>query len=1085
MPNPPPRTRRQPSRAWKNKRAPPPPISTASPNKRTRSQRLQDNSSVEDTVIEQNRLYKVFKLFEFEKKKPCSLFGLDRQTRPEYKDYFFCGQCHSADTDERCSPDLKVNRLRKKGPYTCIANHTNLVRPTHRMAVESSAKKYRRKKKRRNNTKKGDTNSEAFDNPLPTSRFNPTSLSDNLYLSDIEEDDDDNGSTGENSVISPAPEAVMSDPPQQLFDETSTEPSSRCIDNTSGTTQSPQIESSSPRSQKKNSPIPQVDSVDPPNESNNEPRDEPMPQATPGSQIRTDDKSPITTTIEGQTPSTSSMPHDSQENSPIPQVDSFDPPANESNSEPQDEPMPQALPDPQVHGQTTLTSSTDTEIASEVARLRRQLFLSKNRAAELARDMKKLKEKLKKTEEKVAHSESHCDNCRAKKLPDSCFTQENADDIVSFMKELIIKSTSTIRSAQSRSSKYFFEQLAELILDESIHEGQLRQCSYSVFRNFVRENIFTPYRVLKAMDQRGGVLNYEGIEILRVAETQGVPNQKTLLPSSTCLQVYAAMVEAFGRTVCPFVMKRNPKDGSEGFSFRAADVLVCLLKAGKVLDSEALLRPIYIAQSLDGALFTKHLSHTLCRIKFNDRSNPFAQSREGVFPVACVSQPESTPIVLGTFARTLQEIKQAAIKILVKVYGIKPLKLLTNCDMNCDWKLGGRGGAAKQVKFPCAKCAIQSGQLHQSSQKPIDCSICKQIHHHLDPEWVCMHTKICTEEVVQTLKSEVDEFKKSMPLLAKDMDLLEEESEISTEDDPRSDPPSDVQLTNLRSIHFDLGRATQQQRREYSKLVTADLSLRRLPTLGRLEDRQRRLKAQHYAEWEYRKAKTTLDGLESSRKSTALVLIMDSIPCLLHLENRMGIKMLTMVLKSGLSNAILPTHGELPWMPDTMPTVEERIQLFKDKIADIMNRQILGTETQPTQWEVPYEKTTKKIGDICMDNVRIRRCNSKFHLLIDACIVRPEKIESWKRGMEYYKSALAKVNVRDEMTDEQIFSFQKDVDYWYREWLSLYGEEGITNYAHMLGSGHLCEYLLHWRNLWIHSQQGWEGKVKLQYRPCV
>ena len=40
--------------------------------------------------------------------------------------------------------------------------------------------------------------------------------------------------------------------------------------------------------------------------------------------------------------------------------------------------------------------------------------------------------------------------------------------------------------------------------------------------------------------------------------------------------------------------------------------------------------------------------------------------------------------------------------------------------------------------------------------------------------------------------------------------------------------------------------------------------------------------------------------------------------------------------------------------------------------------------------------------------------------------------------------------------------------------IGLHGEECITNYAHMLGSGHVMEYL-HWQNLHYHSQQGWEG----------
>ena len=42
------------------------------------------------------------------------------------------------------------------------------------------------------------------------------------------------------------------------------------------------------------------------------------------------------------------------------------------------------------------------------------------------------------------------------------------------------------------------------------------------------------------------------------------------------------------------------------------------------------------------------------------------------------------------------------------------------------------------------------------------------------------------------------------------------------------------------------------------------------------------------------------------------------------------------------------------------------------------------------------------------------------------------------------------------------------------EWLKLAGEEGVMNYIHMIGSGHIHFYLTRYRNLYKFSQQGWE-----------
>ena len=525
------------------------------------------------------------------------------------------------------------------------------------------------------------------------------------------------------------------------------------------------------------------------------------------------------------------------------------------------------------------------------------------------------------------------------------------------------------------------------------------------------------------------------------------------------------MVEAFGRTQCPFVMKRNQKDGTEGFAFRAADVIVCLLKAGKVLDSEALTRAIKLAQSLDGALFTKNLSHTLIGVKFNDPSNPYAQSRDSVFPIGCIALPESTPMVHGIFARVFEEIREAVEKVLPGEFDIKQLVLVTNCDMSCDWKLMGRGGAAKQRRFPCSKCATESGKLHQRTNKEKkDCRFCVMLGKSTDPHFICRHVKMCTESHMAELKKEVKDFRKgTMPEMSKDLAKLKKHSMLNMDHDPKGNP-SESQLTDIRCIPFDLSKASFQLRSQYNNIITNDLKIRRLDISGRLELRQQRLKTQLTAEWEFHKANETLKNMKSSRKLEALVMMLDSIPCLLHLENRMGIKFLYMCLKSGLTNTKKEDDSDVATAK------------FRYDIADIMRTQILGSPTQPSQWKVPFDEKEKKIGDITMDNVRIRKVLKNFDLLIERCISDPVKKQQFSTSVQYFREGLKKINVRHDLTDGEIKSFQNDMDTFYANWCDLYGEEGITNYAHMLGSAHVMEYLLHWRNLWIHSQQGWEGK---------
>jgi hypothetical protein len=51
---------------------------------------------------------------------------------------------------------------------------------------------------------------------------------------------------------------------------------------------------------------------------------------------------------------------------------------------------------------------------------------------------------------------------------------------------------------------------------------------------------------------------------------------------------------------------------------------------------------------------------------------------------------------------------------------------------------------------------------------------------------------------------------------------------------------------------------------------------------------------------------------------------------------------------------------------------------------------------------------------------------------------------------------------------------QKQIDYFNDFWLELSHKEGMTNYIHMLYSGHVAFCLRKWKNLYRYQNQGWE-----------
>ncbi len=48
-------------------------------------------------------------------------------------------------------------------------------------------------------------------------------------------------------------------------------------------------------------------------------------------------------------------------------------------------------------------------------------------------------------------------------------------------------------------------------------------------------------------------------------------------------------------------------------------------------------------------------------------------------------------------------------------------------------------------------------------------------------------------------------------------------------------------------------------------------------------------------------------------------------------------------------------------------------------------------------------------------------------------------------------------------------------DNWFDYCIKLGGRNGLSNYVHIVGSGHLAFYLREWKNLYKYSQQGWES----------
>jgi hypothetical protein len=609
-------------------------------------------------------------------------------------------------------------------------------------------------------------------------------------------------------------------------------------------------------------------------------------------------------------------------------------------------------------------------------------------------------------------------------------------------------------------------------------------------KDVLRKTIFTPYNILREMDARGGVLSYEGLEIVRFVETKGVRYYRgSLIPCSADMKRAAAVVEYWAKDRLPYEVKQLDC-GGELVAFTPDNVLEVAVHA-LGLAKDAPTRSLHISRCADGASLTKHIGHVLYGVKGNDKGardpvtsihsmgntdEQVLQSRNFVFPLVMVIGKENKHLVNNYLKDYFDDTEACGTIRLPAKHGWKPMTMPINSDMSFTWKGLGRGGAAKVCLKPCQCCSILSEDLATKNFE--SCNWCYTLHGP-DSTLPCYHGAMLTEDCMASMTEELSHLKETLDGMNGELVEIQRASRIRTKEDPRFAATAGTGRDNL-SIHFDFNEASvkRAEKMEYANLIGADLTLRGLDAIsGTLSERRERLRQHLVSEWSYTKLR---DAMEHGTKGNdvALFLLIDAVPCILHLENRVGIKILTRLLTMGLGHA-LAGHT---FLEVSATSQNKRMAAYFVEVNRIVNCEILGTASNPSQWDCPRDERKRELGPITMDNVKTRKIIDDIETLVYACIPpdnpdeRP-KLERgpWLRCIPPYREAIIILRQKTDYAEDDIATFQKKIDEFFHEWAELNGLEGLTNYIHMLASGHIAEYMRYWKNLYRNSQQGWEA----------
>ncbi len=135
----------------------------------------------------------------------------------------------------------------------------------------------------------------------------------------------------------------------------------------------------------------------------------------------------------------------------------------------------------------------------------------------------------------------------------------------------------------------------------------------------------------------------------------------------------------------------------------------------------------------------------------------------------------------------------------------------------------------------------------------------------------------------------------------------------------------------------------------------------------------------------------------------------------------------------------------------------------------MFQKEVLGSPECPSQWKILFK--TESNGSIQIEPIHERNTVMRGMLNYIEKITQgavPDSKEVFKAKLIFaclnYSEAMKILTTHRALTDEEILCFQDLVDDFFEAWIELFGNNGVTNYLHLLSSSHV-----------IYSQQGWEA----------
>jgi hypothetical protein len=250
-----------------------------------------------------------------------------------------------------------------------------------------------------------------------------------------------------------------------------------------------------------------------------------------------------------------------------------------------------------------------------------------------------------------------------------------------------------------------------MLTQTQFFDGLVRNEMLKQAKSVIREEIYTPWKILRLKDKSGGKLSVDSIDILRTLETKDKKHVRdTMLCGSATIKRVASIVERFADTFVPYhISSLAPEHGKgEVIAFDLEKAFPVVLRSTNLYEA-AKVRRIEIPQSSDATNVTKNVSFVIYGIKVKDRA--------AVCPIT--KRPLCIPAANGESAQTVAQSYKNCIPI--KIIIGKETKEIVNAELKENFAKLAKEDALSENK---------TSSLLGAGFKPLvsPCDACKKMH---------------------------------------------------------------------------------------------------------------------------------------------------------------------------------------------------------------------------------------------------------------------------------------------------------------------------------------------------------------------